>query len=255
MNKAVKLSAVILTLNEADRIRPCLESLQGLADEIIVLDCGSKDATVAICNEYDAVNVIQTDWPGEGIQRQRMIDHANGEWLLWIDADERVSTQLNADIKRVTHTDSNINGYDIRWATDYFTKICIRGGLGDSHVRLFKTAAASFDPNCLVHPKVALKNKKISQVKGRLIHESFRNYEHLLSKNVEYSLRGAEQKIRKKKSASIIEAILRSTWRFIKTYFIQLGCLEGQKGLLNAIMASQYVFNKYAAIWASKQTK
>lgn len=255
MTNPINLSAVILTLNEADRIKPCLESLQELADEILVLDCGSQDDTVNICNQYPNVNVVETDWPGEGIQRQRMIDLSRGEWLLWIDADERVSPELKQEIQqKLSNTTSNVNAYDIKWSTIYFKQACIFGGLGDSHIRLFKRSDAQFDKDHLVHPKVHLNNKKVETLKGRLLHESFRNYQHLLAKNIDYSLRGAQQKVNKNKSASIPEALLRSLWRFIKVYLIDLGILDGQRGFLNAVMAAQYVFNKYAAIWASKHT-
>jgi len=184
MPNSPKLTAGILTLNEADRITPCLQSLAGLADEIIVLDCGSTDDTVTICQQHGA-SVIQTDWPGEGIQRQRALDASNGDWFLWLDADERVTPELRTDIQTVLQHTTDITGYTIDWVTYYFGKACIHGGLGDSHIRLFKLNAASFDTNTLVHPKVTLQPRKIGQLKGRLAHYSFRDFNHLLYKNTD----------------------------------------------------------------------
>lgn len=252
MTSTIKLTAGILTLNEADRIEPCLKSLAGLADEILVLDCGSTDNTVAICQQHGAT-VIQTDWPGEGIQRQRALDAANGEWFLWLDADERVTPELSNDIQTALQTTNSPNtGYQLDWITHYFGKTCIHGGLGDGHIRLFKRNAASFNTTTLVHPKVTLTPRKIGHLKGRLLHYSFRDFKHVLNKNTDYSLRSAAEKTAKGKSSSIGKATVHAAWRFIQVWVVNRGILDGQRGFLNAVLAAQYVFNKYAAVWAQQ---
>lgn len=255
---APQLSALILTLNEADRVVPCLESLRGWVDEIVVLDSGSTDDTVEICRRYTD-HVLQTDWPGEGIQRQRSLAAARGEWILYIDADERVSPALRAEIEAIIAAPPgriSQTGFTIPWETLYFGGRCIHGGLGDRHIRLFRRSAARFAPDVLVHPKPLLEPRRVGALRGRLIHESFRDFEHLLHKNVDYALRGAAQMLgRGRAGASVFDAATHSLWRFVQLYFVRLGLLDGSRGFVNAVLAAQYVFNKYAAVWSDKATR
>lgn len=246
------LSVIIIAMNEADRIRPCLESVAGLADEIIVLDSGSSDDTVAICREFTD-QVFVTDWPGDGIQKQRALEKATMQWVLRIDADERVSPELREEIAAILVQEQiEETGFRIPWATYVFGRYLQRGQNGAYHINLFRREGAHYSDN-FVHAGLHTAPGPRRKLRGALYHDAWRSYRHILQKFSDYACHSAQRMYDDGKTGGLGQAIVHAAWRFFSIYVLKGGFRDGSRGLLMAIVYSQYVFNKYAALWALRE--
>jgi len=248
------LSVTIIAQDEADRIEPCLQSVANWADEIIVLDSGSSDNTVEIARRYTD-KVFETDWPGYGPQKQRALEKANGNWVLSIDADERVSPELRQDIDAVLTDNPECVGYRTPWAVMVYGHRMDFGRSARSPQRLFKREGARFT-NAQVHEHVVLAPGKQGTLEGRLYHYTHRNYGHALQKSAKYAWLGGQKRHSAGKwGGGLPIAALRSLWNFILIYFLRLGFLDGPVGFVVAVTYAQGAFNKYAALWALRREK
>ena len=246
------LSVIIVAMNESDRIRPCLESVAELADEIIVFDSGSSDDTVAICREFTE-QVFVTDWPGDGIQKQRALDKATMQWVLRIDADERVSPELRAEITDILKQEQiDETGFRIPWATYVFGRYLQRGQNGAYHTNLFRREGAHYSDN-FVHAGLHTAPGKRRKLLGVLYHDAWRSYRHVLLKFGDYAVHAADRKHSDGETGGLGQALGHAAWRFFSIYVLKGGFKDGSRGLLMAVVYSQYVFNKYAALWALRQ--
>ncbi|MEQ1546037.1 glycosyltransferase family 2 protein [Methyloglobulus sp.] len=235
------LSVIIVTKNEAPNIAACLESV-AWADEIIVLDSGSEDATVAICRQYTD-NVYETDWPGFGIQKQRALEKAKGDWVLSIDADEVVTQELRAEIEKALQQ-GHVNGYEIPRLSSYCGKQIRHGGWWPDYVlRLFRRDCGQFTDS-LVHERIIVQGS-IGRMLTPLLHESYVDLYEVLHKVNCYSTLGAEMLLQKGVQSSISKAILKAIWMFIRTYFIKLAIIEGRQGLMLSISTAEVTYYKY----------
>lgn len=248
------LSVIIITKNEEDRIERCLISVKSLADEIIVYDSGSEDKTVDIVKTFTD-KIWQTDWPGYGKQKQRALDQASCDWVLSIDADEELDDKMQNAIKNILQQESIQEvAFKLPWANFIFGERTKFGRAGRAPLRLFKRDGAKFTLD-MVHEKVVVSGT-ISKIKtGFLNHYSIRDYEHLLSKTRKYSwLTSLKYFKKKKKSYGIPIAILRSIITFLQIYIIRLGFLDGNRGLILALIFTQSTFNKYVGLWSLEQS-
>lgn len=232
----MSLTVSIIAKNEAENIRRCLESVRW-ADEIIVLDSGSTDETVSIAREYTD-KVFETDWQGFGMQKQRALDLATSNWVLNLDADEFVSPQLRTVI--IQAIDNNqADGYKIPIQMYFYgqpLKYCMSP---KRHVRLFRRSGAKFS-NDIVHEKIILpKGSKILQITTPILHNSYSDVSHALSKINFYSSYSAKIRINDNKTASLLKTSLASLWMFVRCYFLQRGFLDGRAGLIFAIFNAQ----------------
>jgi len=237
-------------MNEEDRIRPCFESLKGFADEIIVFDSGSTDATVAIAREYTEKIWITEDWPGDGFQKQRALDQASCDWALIIDADEWLDAEMKASIRGILSRDViEETSFKLPWGNVILGKLMQHGRSARAPKRMFKREGSHITP-VVVHAHVIDAGKTGSIKKGYLMHNSLRGFDHLLEKNRNYgwetSLKYFSQG---KRSFGVPFAIVRALWTFFLIYIIRLGFLDGSRGLLMAVMFAQASFNKYAGLW------
>lgn len=235
------LSVIIITKNEAQHIARCLESVK-FADEIIVLDSGSSDNTVELCKTYTD-KVFITDWPGFGIQKQRALDKASGDWVLSIDADEQVNSQLRAEILQAMQN-NNADGFEIPRLSSYCGREMKHGGWWPDYVlRLFKREMGKFSPE-LVHERIYV-NGKIAKLNQPLLHEAFIDPEEVLHKINSYSTLGAQKLHKAGKKTSLGQAILKGLWTFIRTYFLKAAFLDGRQGLMLAISNAEGAYYKY----------
>lgn len=235
------LSVIIITKNEAQHISRCLASVSW-ADELIVLDSGSGDNTVELCKVYTD-KVFVTDWPGFGIQKQRALDKASGDWILSLDADEQVTPQLKAEIEQAMKN-NQYDGFEIPRLSSYCGREMKHGGWWPDYVlRLFKRETGKFSPE-LVHERVEV-NGKIGKLIQPLLHEAFINPEEVLHKLNSYSSLGARKLHEAGKTTSLGEAILKGLWTFIRTYFLKAAFLDGQQGLMLAISNAEGAYYKY----------
>jgi glycosyltransferase involved in cell wall biosynthesis len=250
MKKIHSLSVILIAQNEADRIRPCLESVKGVADEIIVVDGGSTDGTVEICREYTDL-VYETDWRGDGVQKQRALERASNEWVFRLDADERMSPELQAEVADILSQDTiEEKAFRVRWATYFFGRYLTHGEWGLSrHIKLFPRKGAHYDA-AVVHAKLTRAPGPTRTLKGFLYHDANRDFHHLLRKLTDYACFAASDKASRGETSGLARAFGHGAWRFAQVLFLKRGFLDGRRGLLTAILAGQYDFNKYAALWA-----
>jgi (heptosyl)LPS beta-1,4-glucosyltransferase len=242
------VSATIITMNEEDHIADCLKSARLVADEIIVLDSGSTDRTVEIAKQYaDIVEV--TDWPGFGVQKQRALEKATGDWVLSLDADERITPELGREINHRL-ADPDADAYKLPWAvTIYGTRLDF-GRSGRAPLRLFRREGVRFS-DALVHERILIpEGRKTRTLRGRLTHYTHRDFGHSLEKSAKYAWLGSLEKHRKgKKTRTMIYPTLRGLMTFVQVYFIRFGFLDGAVGYLTAVTYAQVTFNKYAGLW------
>ncbi|MDP3705449.1 MAG: glycosyltransferase family 2 protein [Legionellaceae bacterium] len=231
-----RLSVMIIAKNEEDNIRRCLESVKW-ADEIIVLDSGSRDATVAIAKEFTQ-HVFETDWQGFGIQKQRALQRATGDWVLNLDADEFVNAELKEAIL-CAMASGTADAYRVPIRMCFYGKPLRFCSSPKRHVRLFKRQGACFS-NDIVHEKIVLpKQSTIRQIKTPIFHQSFRDVSHALSKINLYSSYSAQIRINDNKKPSLLKTMASTSWMFFRCYVIQGGFIDGKSGLIFAIFNAQ----------------
>ena len=245
------LSVIIITKNEAEQIRECLESVRW-ADEMVILDSGSTDGTMDICREFTD-NVFETDWPGFGPQKNRALEKATGDWVLSIDADERISPKLRQEIEQAM-TSKQYQGYEIPRSSYYCgRRIRHSGWWPDYIVRLFRGDSARFSDS-LVHEHVEVQGA-VGRLRIPLIHYSFGNFEEVLDKVNRYSTYNAEMLLQAGKSTSILKAAWRGFWTFIKTYIFRAGFLDGRHGFMLAVSNAEGTYYKYVKLLLLQETR
>lgn len=240
------LSVIIITKNEESVIRSCLASVQW-ADEIIVLDSGSEDDTVTICREYTD-KVYVTDWPGYGRQKNRALAYVTGEWVLALDADERVSPELKASIQQAICSEQPAVAYYCQRRSQFLGKTMYHGDWGsDKCLRLFKKGHAHFSED-LVHERL-IPQGPTAQLTGFLWHDSIADFSELLIKLERYSTLGAQMKLAQGKRSGVVKAFGKALWSFLRGYVLRLGFLDGTKGLLLAIANAEGTYYRYLKVW------
>lgn len=247
------LSVCLITKNEADRIRLCLESVKHLADEIVVLDSGSTDGTVEILKEYTD-QVWVTDWPGFGAQKQRCLEKASMDWVLFIDADESLDAQAQQALaKLLAQPRIDEVAFTIKWAVIRHGKRLRFGRSARAPLRLFVRDGSSFS-QVPVHEKVLHPKGKVGRLPGFLLHHTVRHYGEALEKNARYGWLGSQKYFEKgKRNRSLLLAILRANWTFFLIYVLRGGFLDGRVGLLVALDYKQTNFAKHAGLWTLTQ--
>jgi glycosyltransferase involved in cell wall biosynthesis len=235
------LSVIIITKNEASHIGRCLESV-AWADEIIVLDSGSEDGTEAICRQYTD-KVYQTDWPGFGIQKQRALDKANGDWILSVDADEVVTLELRAEIEKALQQET-YKGYEIPRLSSYCGRQMRHGGWWPDYIlRLFQRDCGQFTDS-VVHESIIVQGE-VGRLSSPLLHDAFVSLDEVLHKVNSYSSLGAEMLYQRGVRSSLSKAVLKGLWTFIRTYWIKAAILDGRQGLMLSISNAEGAYYKY----------
>ena len=245
------LSAIVITRNEAHNLHDCLQSMQGLVDEIIVVDSQSADDTVAIARQHGAKVSQPTDWPGFGPQKNRALDLATCDWVLSMDADERVTPALAAEIQQVL-TAKEDAAYQMPRLSWYCGKFIRHAGWQPDHVlRLFKRGTARFS-NDLVHERV-ITEQRVATLKNHLLHYSYLNFSQVLAKVDAYSTASAKQAYARGKRSSLAGALGHGAWAFFRTYVIRAGFLDGAHGLALSISNAETSYYKYLKLWQLQQ--
>ena len=238
-----QLSATIICKNEATVIGPCLESLSGLVDEIVVLDSGSTDGTQALCVAHGA-RVIDTDWPGFGVQKQRAVEAARNDWVLCLDADERVSLALAASLREALAA-PKFKAYRFARANRFlgrYLRHC--EGYPDWSLRLFDRRVAHWSADA-VHEKVIC-GAPVGTLAGDLMHDSAETLESYLAKQNRYTSLAADMALAAGKRSSVGRVALSPLVRFIKFYFIRQGFRDGLPGFVHIAIGCFNSMIKYA---------
>lgn len=244
------LSVTVITKNEAGNIEACLRSVL-FADQVVVLDSGSTDDTVQIARSMGAEVSISPDWQGFGIQKNRALGLANSDWVLSLDADERVTPELQAEIRAALKAPA-FDVYSFPRLSSYCGQyMCHSGWYPDRVTRLFRRHAAQFSDD-LVHEKI-MTSSKVGKLRSPLLHESFRSFEAVLDKVNRYSTAGAQILLNRGKTGSLGTALGHGLWTFIRTYFLRLGFLDGRMGLVLAISNAEGTYYRYLKLWLLHQ--
>jgi glycosyltransferase involved in cell wall biosynthesis len=241
---AQPLSVVLVVHNAEAQLPACLASVP-FADEVVVVDSGSSDGTAACAGRHGA-RVVQHEWMGFGRQKQFAVAQARNDWVLCLDADERVSPELERSIRAALEAPV-APVYRMRRRNRFLGRWLAHGeGYPDWSTRLFdrRNAAWSDDP---VHEKV-LYAVTPGSLAGDLLHESAEDLGNYLQKQNRYSALAAQQLFERGKSAGVLELVLSPFVRFTKFYILRLGFLDGVPGLVHTSIGCVASFMKYAKL-------
>lgn len=234
-----RLSVCIITANEEERLRPCLESV-AWADEIVVVDAESTDKTALIAREFtDHVHV--RPWPGFATQKNFALDQATGNWILSVDADERVTPELRACIEAILRADGPGDGYAVPRKNIFWGRWVRHGRLyPDRQLRLFRRGRGRFVDR-EVHESVRVEGR-VARLDAPLLHVSYRDLSDCLARFDRYSTLAAEDWLRRGRRVTVLDLALRPLGRFLSMYVLHLGVLDGWRGFALAVLYAHYVF-------------
>jgi glycosyltransferase involved in cell wall biosynthesis len=240
-----RLSSITITGNEAANIADCLDSLQ-FCDERVVVDGGSKDNTVELAKQHGAT-VYFHQWTDHGTQKNLALSHAAGDWVLLLDADERVTPALAAQI--IAAMENPIaDGYEVpRLSTFCGREMWHSGWYPDYVLRLFRRHKGKFSDD-LVHTRVICSGTVV-RLTEPLRHYPVETIESALSRMDRYSTAGAEMIVASGRRVNFLTGIGHGLYTFIKTYILQAGFLDGREGLLLAVANAEGTFYKYMKAW------
>lgn len=241
-----RLSAILITRNEAHNIEGCLRSV-AFADEVVVVDSGSTDGTVELARRHGAHVICTGDWPGFGAQKNRALDAATGEWVLSIDADERVTPELEQQVRDAIAA-PRFDAYAVGRLSSYCGQYMKHSGwYPDRVVRLARRGTARFSDD-LVHERL-LPQGPVGRLEGHLLHESMPDFESVLGKVDRYSTAGALSLMRRGVKGSFAKSIGHGLWAFLRTYVLRLGFLDGRLGLALAVSNAEGTYYRYLKLW------
>jgi glycosyltransferase involved in cell wall biosynthesis len=243
------LSIIIAAKNEAQNISDCINSAS-FADEVIVLDSGSTDGTQLLAESCGAT-VVSTDWPGYGPQQSRGISLARSDWVLSLDADERITPNLRDEILNAINN-PKADGYRLpRLSSLCGTFIHHGGWRPDFTLRLVKRKKAGFTHHFL-HAHMTVNGSK-ADLHESLIHYSYRNLDDVLEKLNRYASGNAKDLYAKGVKGSLTKAITHGVWAFFRTYFIRAGFLDGRYGFILAVYNAESTYYKYLKLLAMQE--
>jgi glycosyltransferase involved in cell wall biosynthesis len=226
-----KITGLIITYNEERNIEEVILNLD-FVDELIVVDSYSNDDTVAIIKKYPKVKLVQNKFENYTSQRNIALDHANHEWILFIDADERISDKLKSEIVATVKSDTTNSAFY------FYRKFMFQGKLlrfsgwqTDKNIRLFQKGKAEYISTKLVHEKLII-DGTTGKLKHKLIHHSYTDYESYKQKMVYYGKLKAKELFLKGTKPNLILYYLKSVYKFLNSYLLRLGILDGKKGII-----------------------
>jgi glycosyltransferase involved in cell wall biosynthesis len=243
----IRLTGLVVCRNEAERIGACLDSL-AFCDEVIVVDSGSTDATVELAKRRGA-RLFERAWVTINDQKDFGRSMAQGEWVLNLDADEVVSPDLAAEIRRVVAEEPDVAAYRIKFR-NYFRSVWVKrsGYYPDPHIRLLRRDRARWDLDAPVHDRV-IADGAIGSLDGHIDHYSFQSIDHFLAKSSRYASWFAAAAYARGRRAGVVDIALHTIGRFFKAYVLQGGVLEGALGLTISGLQAYEVFQKYVRLW------
>jgi glycosyltransferase involved in cell wall biosynthesis len=240
------LSVIVVAMNEAHDIADCIESVRGLALETIVFDSGSKDGTPAICRALGA-KVYETDWPGDGPQKNRALDVATGDWVLCLDADERVSDALRQELERLLEQGTTHAAFSTPRRSSFCGRFMNHSGWWPDRIeRLFRRGSARFT-DVRTHTRLVI-DGTVGRLEGPIIHIAINQLDEALDKANSYSTSGALTMAENGKRSTLAKAVGKGLWAFIRTYVIQRGFLDGAEGFMLAVANAEGTYYRYAKL-------
>ncbi|TDO72789.1 glycosyltransferase involved in cell wall biosynthesis [Flavobacterium chryseum] len=253
-NEKQKLSVLIITLNEERYIKSLLEDID-FADEIIVIDSYSTDQTVAIVNSFQNAKLIQNKFVNYTLQRNFGLDQAKNSWILFIDADEKLTPNLKSEILETINESNAANAYLI-YRTFMFKKRKLRfsGWQTDKIFRLFKKSNCRYTEDRMVHEKLIV-NGRVATLKNKIIHYSYTSYQDYKTKMYNYGILKAHEKHKKGQKPTYLKLVFHPTYTFLYQYLIRLGILDGTKGITICYLNAYSIFIRYKELYRITSSK
>lgn len=241
------LSVVVLALNEERNIHDCLSSV-GWADEILVVDSGSTDRTAEIARRHTR-HVLSLPWEGYGATKNAALRSATGTWVLWLDADERVTPELADEIRSALGAERpGVDAYSMPRRAYFLGRWMRHSGWYPGRVtRLFRRGRARFSER-RVHEQLLVEGRVVP-LQSDIIHHTDPDLHHYFRKFNRYTSLAAEEMAAEGRRCSAADLLLRPPFQFVKMYVLRGGVLDGVEGFILAVVSSAYVFVKYAKLW------
>jgi glycosyltransferase involved in cell wall biosynthesis len=240
------LSVLVPTKNEEANIRACLESVRW-ADEVVVVDSGSTDGTLAVARSI-ADRVLEHEYVNSAAQKNWALPQLKHRWVLIVDADERVTPALKAEIERVSNAPDRADGYWICRSNHFLGKpIRSAGWQRDKVLRLFDRTKGAYEP-LHVHAEVRISGT-VGMLRERLEHDTYANLDRYFEKFDRYTKWSAADLKQRGIRASAARLLFRPWFRFIRMYVLEGGFREGRSGIVLCMLAAFSVFTKYARRW------
>lgn len=252
-NNSNKISALLITLNEEKNIDEILENLV-FADEIIVVDSFSTDKTVEKVKGNKRANLIQREFKNYTDQKSFALDQATHDWILFLDADERITPELQAEILQIVQSPEPTASAYYFLRTFMFQNSVLRfsGWQTDKNYRLFKKSKVHFAEDRIVHETLVVDGES-ETLKNRLIHYSYSDYEDYKGKMIKYGTMKARDEFKKGKRGSWLHSVFRPTYKFFNHYILRLGFLDGKKGIIICYLNALGVHAKFKELKRLKQ--
>lgn len=238
----IHLSVAIITKNEEDNIRQCLQSVS-FAEQIIIVDSGSTDSTLSIAGEFGC-EIYSEKWRGFGPQKQLAIDKCTQPWVLVLDADEWVTPELRREMIKAVNDPGEYVAFEMPrlssfcgqymhysgWRPDYVTRLCRRD-------------KAHFGEE-IIHESMIV-DGNVGRLSNHIMHESYKDLDHVLSKLNRYSTDGADSMFAAGEKSSLLRALLHALWSFVFTYIGRAGFIDGRMGFMLAVYNAETTYYKY----------
>ena len=238
-----KISACIISFNEEKKIEGCLKSLEGVVDEIIVVDSLSTDKTIEIAKKYTA-KIFDQKFLGHIEQKNLAITKASHDWVLSLDCDEQLTDELKESILKVKHELENADAYKVARRTFYVYRWLNHCWYPDHKIRLFNKNTAHW-AGTNPHDHIELSGNKVVTLKGDLLHYSFDSISEHMQTLDSFTEIGANEIIRKNKKVNMLSPWTHGLWTFLKLYIFKRGFLDGYAGLVVAVLSGMHAFVKY----------
>ncbi len=249
------LAVALIVKNEAKNLDACLKTVADWVNEIVILDSGSTDETEQVARKYTDQFHTNIDWPGFGPQRRIAQQYVESDFVLWLDADERITPELQSSIQAAVVENEPNTLYNIcrlSWVFGRYIRHC--GWYPDRVVRLYPTQLTQYDDS-LVHEKVEINaDMKVKELSGDAIHYTYNDLHHYLVKSAGYAKAWAEQREKRGKKSSILEGMGHAIACFVKMYIIKAGFLDGKQGFLLSVLSAHSTLVKYADLWIRTST-
>lgn len=225
------LTALVITYNEEQNIKTVLDHL-AFADEIIVVDSFSTDKTFEIASDFKNTKVVQRVFDNFASQRNYALSLASNSWILFVDADERLTANLKNEITFIINQENSAAAYFIRRNFMFQNrKLHFSGWQTDKIVRLFRKENAFYNHEKIVHEKLIV-NGRTGKLKNKIIHYSYSNFEDYKQKMIFYGQLKAREEFLKNTKPNVFHFYIRPVYQFLNQYLLRFGILDGKKGLI-----------------------
>lgn len=243
-NTQNKISGLVITYNEEKNIEEVIHNLD-FVDEIIVVDSYSTDRTIKIIEKYPHVKLVKNIFENFTAQRNLALDLASNPWILFIDADERVTESLKEEIIQTVNDPYADDAYSFYRKFMFQNKpLYFSGWQTDKNTRLFKKGKAQYIIDKLVHEKLAISGSQ-GRLKNKLIHYTYNDYESYKAKMVNYGKLKAKELYLKKIKPNVFHFYVKPTYKFLHSYLVRLGILDGKKGIIICYLNALTIYVRY----------